>query len=128
MLFNSIFFKFLKIFSLSRYITRYKKKKFKKNLLKTKSIEERFNKIYSTNYWLDDESRSGTGSSLRSTENIRFHLPKILEKFNIKKLFDAPCGDFNWMSQAAIQVLQGFAWCRVRSPALQNFQIYPKAP
>ena len=99
MLFNSIFFKLLKIFSLSRYMTRYKKKKFKKNLLKTKSVEERFNKIYSTNYWLDDESRSGTGSSLRSTENIRFHLPKILEKFNIKKLFDAPCGDFNWMSQ-----------------------------
>ena len=44
-------------------------------------------------------SRSGTGSSLRSTENIRFHLPKILEKFNIKKLFDAHCREFNWMSQ-----------------------------
>ncbi|MDC0413299.1 hypothetical protein OAM44_03360, partial [Pelagibacteraceae bacterium] len=34
-----------------------------------------------------------------STENIRAHLPKILEKFNIKKLFDAPCGDFNWIYQ-----------------------------
>ena len=77
----------------------YKRKKFEKNLFKTKSVEERFNRIYSTNYWLDNESRSGTGSNLRSTENIRFHLPKILEKFNIKKLFDAPCGDFNWMSQ-----------------------------
>ena len=77
----------------------YKKKKFEKNLFKIKSIQEKFNKIYSTNYWFDNESRSGTGSSLRSTENIRFHLPIILKKFNIKKLFDAPCGDFNWMSQ-----------------------------
>jgi hypothetical protein len=94
-----IIFKILKIFSLSRYITRYKKKKFKKILFKTKSVEERFNKIYSTNYWLDDESRSGTGSSLRSTENIRVHLPKIIKKFKIKRLFDAPCGDFNWMPQ-----------------------------
>ena len=89
------------IFKIFNYLSlkNYKRKKFEKNLFKTKSVEERFNKIYSTNYWFDNESRSGTGSSLRSTENIRFHLPKILEKFNIKKLFDAPCGDFNWMSQ-----------------------------
>ena len=89
------------IFKIFNYLSlkNYKRKKFEKNLFKTKSVEERFNKIYSTNYWLDNESRSGTGSSLRSTENIRFHLLKILEKFNIKKLFDAPCGDFNWMSQ-----------------------------
>ena len=89
------------IFKIFNYLSlkNYKRKKFKKNLFKTKSVEERFNKIYSTNYWFDNESRSGTGSSLRSTENIRFHLPKIIETFNIKKLFDAPCGDFNWMSQ-----------------------------
>jgi hypothetical protein len=80
-------------------LKHYKRKKLEKNLFKIKSIEERFNKIYSTNYWLDGESRSGTGSSLRSTENIRIHLPKIIERFNIKRLFDAPCGDFNWMSQ-----------------------------
>ena len=89
------------IFIIFNYISfkSYKRKKFEKNLFKIKSVEEKFNKIYSTNYWFDNESRSGTGSSLRSTENIRFHLPIILKKFNIKKLFDAPCGDFNWMSQ-----------------------------
>jgi hypothetical protein len=89
------------IFKIFNYLSikNFKRKKFEKNLFKTKSVEERFNKIYSTNYWFDNESRSGTGSSLRSTENIRFHLPKIIETFNIKKLFDAPCGDFNWMSQ-----------------------------
>jgi hypothetical protein len=89
------------IFKVFNYLSfkSYKKKIFEKNLFKINSVEEKFDKIYSTNYWLDNESRSGTGSSLRSTENIRVHLPKILEKFNIKKLFDAPCGDFNWMSQ-----------------------------
>jgi len=89
------------IFKVFNYLSfkSYKKKIFEKNLFKINSVEEKFDKIYSTNYWLDNESRSGTGSSLRSTENIRVHLPKILEKSNIKKLFDAPCGDFNWMSQ-----------------------------
>lgn len=90
-----IIFKIFNFFSFKHY----KRNKFKKNLFKIKSIEERFNKIYSTNYWSDGESRSGTGSSLSSTENIRIHLPKIIEKFKIKRLFDAPCGDFNWMSQ-----------------------------
>lgn len=90
-----IIFKIFNFFSLKDY----RKKKFEKNLFKIKSIEERFDKIYSLKYWSDVESRSGTGSSLRSTENIRIHLPKIIERFNIKRLFDAPCGDFYWMSQ-----------------------------
>jgi len=89
------------IFKIFNYLSfkSYKRKKFEKNLFKIKSVEEKFSKIYTTNYWTDNESRSGTGSSLKSTENIRAHLPKILEKFNIKKLFDAPCGDFNWIYQ-----------------------------
>tara|TARA_B100002019_G_C21155792_1_gene540630 strand:- start:63 stop:857 length:795 start_codon:yes stop_codon:yes gene_type:complete len=90
-----IIFKIFNFFSLKNY----KRKKFEKNLFKIKSIEERFNKIYHTNYWLDSESRSGTGSSLKSTENTRVHLPKIIERFKVKKIFDAPCGDFNWMSK-----------------------------
>ena len=90
-----IIFKIFNFFSLKHY----KRKKFEKNLFKIKSIEERFNKIYSTNYWLDGESKSGKGSSLRSTENVRIHLPKIIERFKIERLLDAPCGDFNWMSQ-----------------------------
>ena len=90
-----IIFKIFNFFSLKHY----KRKKFEKNLFKIKSIEERFNIIYSKNYWLGDESRSGTGSSLRSTKNIRIHLPKIIERFHIKRLFDAPCGNFSWMPQ-----------------------------
>ena len=74
-----------------------KRKIYEQNLFKIKSVEDKFTKIYKDNYWLDKESRSGTGSSLSSTENIRNHLQKIFDKFKIKKVFDAPCGDFNWM-------------------------------
>lgn len=76
-----------------------KRKNYEKNLFRLKSIEQKFNKIYEDNYWLDRESRSGTGSNLTSTKSIRYHLPIIFKKFKIKKIFDAPCGDFNWMSK-----------------------------
>ncbi len=78
-------------------LSKRRRKIYEQNLFKIKSVEEKFTKIYNDNYWLDKESRSGTGSSLSSTENIRNHLPKILDKFKIKKVFDAPCGDFNWI-------------------------------
>lgn len=74
-----------------------RRKFYERNLFKIKSAEDKFAKIYNDNYWLGNESRSGTGSSLLSTENIRNHLPKIFNKFKIKKVFDAPCGDFYWM-------------------------------
>lgn len=43
------------------------------------------------------ESRSGGTSTLRSTQNLRKELPRLLHKFDVKMLFDAPCGDMNWM-------------------------------
>lgn len=61
------------------------------------SLEEKFSWIYSSNYWGNEESRSGNGSSLAYTSGIRQALPKIFEKYSIQSIFDAPCGDFNWM-------------------------------
>ena len=59
--------------------------------------EDRFTEIYSSNHWNSSESRSGEGSTLENTQNIRVELPKILDRYAIKKMLDAPCGDFNWM-------------------------------
>ena len=59
--------------------------------------KETFEKIYDSNYWKSNESKSGPGSQMDSTENIRKELPKIWEKYNIKSVLDAPCGDYNWM-------------------------------
>ena len=43
------------------------------------------------------ESRSGKTSSLKATANLRRELPRVLERFSVRTLFDAPCGDMNWM-------------------------------
>lgn len=100
------FFKNLKSIGLKKTIIKsinylsfksYKRRKLKKKIFSIESIEGRFNEIYQNNFWLG-ESRSGTGSTLDGTKNIRHHLPKLLEEFKITKLLDAPCGDFNWMS------------------------------
>jgi SAM-dependent methyltransferase len=53
--------------------------------------------IYKSNYWNSEESVSGGGSELETTENIRKELPILFEKFKIGSVLDIPCGDFNWM-------------------------------
>ena len=77
----------------------YKLKKLFFNLfiIRNSNKENIFQKIYSKNYWGSDESVSGPGSVLMNTKNIRIELPKIISKYKIKKVIDAPCGDFNWM-------------------------------
>lgn len=79
-------------------INRSKNKRFQNEVLSLKSNEDRFTWIYKNNYWSSSESLSGTGSTLKYTENLRKELPNLFSKYSIQKVFDAPCGDFNWMS------------------------------
>ncbi len=58
---------------------------------------EVFTRIYETNWWGCKESISGTGSTLAYTTNLREKLPELFKKLAVRKVFDAPCGDFNWM-------------------------------
>ncbi len=51
------------------------------------------------------ETVSGSGSTMRSTENIRRELPELFKKYNVSSIFDAPCGDGNWISQTRLGVL-----------------------
>jgi 2-polyprenyl-3-methyl-5-hydroxy-6-metoxy-1,4-benzoquinol methylase len=60
-------------------------------------MEDIFTKIYTSNAWASTESRSGPGSTLEQTKEIRERLPNIFKKLKIKTILDAPCGDFNWM-------------------------------
>lgn|GEM_PF-208395 len=60
-------------------------------------LEVRFADIYRRNLWLDAESRSGPGSRLSQTANLRRALPALLAELRAARLLDAPCGDFNWM-------------------------------
>lgn len=62
-------------------------------------LKEVFTRIYEQNLWTSEESKSGLGSELKSTEVIREEIPEVLKKFKIKSFLDIPCGDFNWMNK-----------------------------
>jgi hypothetical protein len=68
-----------------------------KKIFRHSNIEDRFTAIFKINYWGNEESISGSGSRLHATENLRKYLPELFERFSIRSVFDAPCGDFNWM-------------------------------
>jgi len=60
----------------------------------------KFSSIYVNdgfNHTTQSPSKSGPGSDLIQTEEIRKKLPEILIDYNIKSLLDLPCGDFYWM-------------------------------
>lgn len=55
-----------------------------------------FSRYYRSNSWGDNETVSGVGSRLDATVNLRAQLPSLLERFEIRSILDAPCGDYNW--------------------------------
>lgn len=60
-----------------------------------------FERIYDQNLWGDAESASGGGSGTAATDLIRRELPALFERYGIRSLLDAPCGDFHWMKHLA---------------------------
>ena len=58
-----------------------------------------FYQKYIQNSWKSKESVSGTGSELEITKVLREGLKTLVDKYNIKSMLDAPCGDFNWMKE-----------------------------
>lgn len=70
-----------------------------------------FQMIHRLNVWDNPESVSGPGSTLDYTASLRRNLPVVFRQFGVRTLFDAPCGDFNWMRQVVaacpIQYLGG---------------------
>ncbi len=63
------------------------------------TLKDIFTKICENKTWVmyGTESVSGSGSSLEETAVLRKVLPQLFLQFNIKKIIDAPCGDFYWM-------------------------------
>jgi SAM-dependent methyltransferase len=62
-------------------------------------MKDIFTNIYKHNLWSGRQSRSGNGSDLEETVNIRRELPKLLRRLEIESMLDIPCGDFNWMKK-----------------------------
>jgi hypothetical protein len=69
-----------------------------------KSPSNVFSTMYAKKLWGGNESRSGGGSGLEQTKQIREQLPSLVNQLNIKKILDAPCGDFHWMKEVELEV------------------------
>ena len=61
-----------------------KKKTLELKILFAKSPEKKFQIIFRNNYWNENETVSGEGSTMDNTENIRNVMPKILIELNMK--------------------------------------------
>jgi len=69
-------------------------------------MKEVFEDIIKNHRWND--VLCGTGSTMYYTEPVRTALPKFVNKYNISSMFDAPCGDYSWMS--TVQFPKGFKY------------------
>lgn len=70
------------------------------------NLENIFDKIHKENTWKSSESVSGEGSELKATEKLRQDLKNLLSEYNIKSIFDGPCGDFNWMKEVDLNEIR----------------------
>jgi hypothetical protein len=68
------------------------------------SLPERFERIARTNLWGADSSRSGLGSQLATTAELREALPAFLDSHGITSILDVPCGDFGWLSTIQLRI------------------------
>lgn len=57
------------------------------------------------------ETLSGSGSTMANTQNIRRELPLLVNKWDIHSIFDAPCGDGNWMSKTEFINYKDISYC-----------------
>jgi poly(glycerol-phosphate) alpha-glucosyltransferase len=63
----------------------------------TRARTQVFEKYYESNYWGDAESVSGPGSNSVQTAELVDRLPGLFQRYGIRSLVDAPCGDLNWV-------------------------------
>ena len=66
------------------------------------SLQERFSRIYEKGHWTRGDKNhplSGSGSSLKATQDLRSELPGLLRSLETGTLLDIGCGDFTWMQQ-----------------------------
>jgi hypothetical protein len=72
---------------------------------------EVFDEVYRHNYWGSEQSRSGVGSEIDFTSRYRTGLAALIRSRDFRRMFDAPCGDLNWMApliaEAKIEYIGG---------------------
>lgn len=66
----------------------------------TTSRKAAFNRIFRSNGWGSAESVSGEGSEQVRTRAYVAELRSFLDRIDARRVFDAPCGDLNWIEPA----------------------------
>lgn len=69
-------------------------------------MKEVFSHIYRQNLWGDPESLSGPGSGVVRTAVFRDELATLLREINAQSMLDAACGDFNWMKETRLDLVE----------------------
>jgi len=67
------------------------------------TMQDVFTTIHRENAWHDQESVSGSGSSLRETQHLIQELPELLRFCSARSILDAPCGDLNWIKRVDLR-------------------------
>lgn len=106
--------------SLRKYFRKKKELKF----FKDSSNEQIFTHIYDHNKWGHGDTRSGKGSGLDQTLELREEFPGLLKQLHITSLLDIPCGDFFWMKDLELPVQQYIGADIVASMTEENARRY----
>lgn len=56
------------------------------------------------------ETVNGPGSTWEATRAVRAELPRIIERYEIKSILDAPCGEWNWMRHVNLAGVKYAGW------------------
>lgn len=84
-----------------------------------------FSQIYFTNLWGSQESVSGSGSELANTLRLIDLLQQFIIIGQVKKIVDAPCGDFNWMQKVISSDIEYLGIDIVEELIKDNLRKYP---
>jgi SAM-dependent methyltransferase len=67
-------------------------------------VRAAFTRHYERRDWLEPETVSGRGSSLKRTSAIRRDLPALFREFAVQRVLDVGCGDFHWFHALDVEL------------------------
>ena len=92
-------------------------------------LSKRFSKVFEKKLWGDRETISGPGSRKDNPMVVRAleALDYVIQKYNIIKISDIPCGDFNWFKAITDKHkhLEYVGYDIVKKLIIQNHMLHP---
>jgi hypothetical protein len=85
-----------------------------------------FEILYKNGGWGNDETISGSGSTLKNTHKVVEILPVLFLQYHVKSMLDIPCGDFNWMKMVKMNGVQYSGADIVSDLVDRNKELYKK--